>query len=84
MYLDLFANTFKGLKRADPMLRVGGPATAQLGWLDVFLEGAVKLGATPDFVSSHLYPTDPWAYEKPLPHGRDDFYHAIASAWCSF
>ena len=30
MYVDLFANTFKGLKQASSKLRVGGPATAQL------------------------------------------------------
>jgi len=80
MYVDLFANTFKGLKAADPGLRVGGPATAQLAWLDVFVEGAVKAGAPPDFVSSHLYPTDPWAHEDALPKGRDAFFNAIAEA----
>ena len=79
-YVDLFANTFKGLKAADPGLRVGGPATAQLAWLDVFVEGAVKAGAPPDFVSSHLYPTDPWAHEDALPKGRDAFFNAIAEA----
>jgi len=31
-------------------------------------------------VSSHLYPTDPWAHEAALPKGRDDFYAAIAGA----
>eukprot|EP00729_Bicosta_minor_P019875 gene19875-29357_t len=29
---------------------------------------------------SHLYPTDPWAHEDALSHGRDDFYHAIKEA----
>jgi hypothetical protein len=80
MYVDLFANTFKGLKAADPALRVGGPATAQLAWLDAFIAGAVGAGAPPDFVSSHLYPTDPWANELALSHGRDDFFGAISGA----
>jgi phosphate/sulfate permease len=44
------------------------------------VQGAVKLGCPPDFVSSHLYPTDPWAFEKPLAHGRADFAKAIGSA----
>ena len=40
----------------------------------------VQAGTPPDFVSSHLYPTDPWAHEDALSHGRDDFYHAIKEA----
>ena len=80
MYGELFSNTWTGLKKADPGLRVGGPATAQLAWLDVFIEGAVAAGTPPDFVSSHLYPTDPWAHETALPKGVDDFYAAIAGA----
>ena len=80
MYLDLFANTYRGIKAAHPELRVGGPATAQLAWLDVMVQGATRLGCPPDFVSSHLYPTDPWAHEQPLSHGRADFAKAISSA----
>ena len=80
MYVDLFANTFKGLKAASPALRVGGPATAQLAWIEPFVSGAVRAGAPPDFVSSHLYPTDPWANEAALSHGRDDFFYAISDA----
>ena len=57
-----------------------GPATAQLAWVDDFIAGAIKAGAKPDFVSSHLYPTDPWANELSLSHGRDDFSEAIKSA----
>ena len=125
MYIELFANTLKGLKAANEALRVGGeilclqlsqlavavrnmtyilstmfvltyiqycllpfpvleriagPATAQLAWVGDFIAGAVKAGAAPDFVSSHLYPTDPWANEQALAHGRDDFFGAIKSA----
>ena len=57
-----------------------GPATAQLAWIDEFVALAVNAGAPPDFVSSHLYPTDPWANEAALAHGRDDFFAAIARA----
>jgi hypothetical protein len=59
---------------------VAGPATAQLAWVDDFITDAVNAGAPPDFVSSHLYPTDPWANEQALSHGRDDFFRAIKSA----
>ena len=64
--MDLFVNTFKAVKAADPTLSVGGPATAQLGWLDSFLTAAVAHGTEPDFLSSHLYPTDPY-----IPHLRN-------------
>ena len=57
-----------------------GPATAQLAWVDDFIADAVEAGAPPDFISSHLYPTDPWANEQALSHGRDDFFGAIESA----
>jgi beta-xylosidase len=80
MYVELFANTFKGLKAANSQLRVGGPATAQLAWIDAFVAGAAGAGAPPDFVSSHLYPTDPWANEVALSHTRDGFKNAIAAA----
>ena len=80
MYVELFANTFKGLKASNPQLRVGGPATAQLAWIEAFVAGAAGAGAPPDFVSSHLYPTDPWANEVALSHTRDGFFHAISAA----
>ena len=39
------------------------------------MASAVQRGATPDFVSSHLYPTDPH-----IPQTRDGFGDAIADA----
>ena len=74
-YLDMYVNTWQALKKQDPQLSVGGPATAQLSWLDWFVASAVQRGATPDFVSSHLYPTDPH-----IPQTRDGFGDAIADA----
>eukprot|EP01050_Picozoa_sp_SAG11_P039098 SAG11_NODE_16284_length_552_cov_0.924945_2_plen_74_part_01 len=62
----------------DSAAHAAGPATAQLAWIDEFIAAAVGAGAPPDFVSSHLYPTDPWANEVALNHGRDDFYRAIS------
>lgn len=53
-YTELFVNTFKAIKKVAPTLRVGGPSTAQLGWLDTFIEAAAAADAFPDFVSSHL------------------------------
>jgi xylan 1,4-beta-xylosidase len=74
-YLDLFTNTFAAIKSVEKSLRVGGPATAQLGWLDTFLTGAVGAGATPDFLSSHLYPTDPH-----INHSRTGMNEAFEAA----
>lgn len=74
-YLELFVNTFQAIKGAHPTLRVGGPATAQLAWLDTFLEGAVAAKCDPDFLSTHLYPTDPY-----INHTRDGFAEAIEDA----
>jgi hypothetical protein len=51
MYLDLYTHTYRGLKAADPLLRVGGPATAQLAWIPAFVAGAAAAGCPPDFVS---------------------------------
>jgi len=74
-YMELFTNTFKAIKSVDPALRVGGPATAQLAWLGEFLVNATKQGTVPDFISTHLYPTDPF-----IDQGRDGFAGAIADA----
>lgn len=71
----MFINTYRAIKSVDKNLRVGGPATAQLAWLDVLVERAVEAECPPDFVSSHLYPTDPY-----IPHERDSFYEAISDA----
>lgn len=74
-YLELFTHTRAAVKAAAPSLRVGGPATAELGWLDSFLEGAHAAAAPPDFLSTHLYPTDPT-----ISHTRDGFAAAIEGA----
>jgi len=74
-YMELFTNTFKAIKSVDPSLRVGGPASAQLAWLGEFLTNATLAGTVPDFLSTHLYPTDPY-----IDHGRDSFSGAIADA----
>jgi len=74
-YMDMYVETFKALKEVDPKVRVGGPATAQLGWLGDFVTSAGEKNALPDFVTSHLYPTDP-VVEKNV----DGFADSIANA----
>ena len=54
-YFQLYATTAKALKLADAKLRVGGPATAGMGWIPEFLTYCKDHDAPIDFVSSHSY-----------------------------
>lgn len=42
----------------DPLLRVGGPATAGLAWVSDFINFTQAEGVPVDFVSTHSYPSD--------------------------
>jgi len=75
VYFDLYKQTAQAIKAADPLVPVGGPATAMLAWLPEFSAWCRANDAPIDFLSSHLYPTDPQ-----LPPGRDSFMAAIANA----
>ena len=58
-YMSLFNASSKALKAVHPSLRVGGPATMQLLNVADFIEAANKMQIDFDFVSTHMYPTDP-------------------------
>ena len=58
-YMSLFNASSKALKAVHPSLRVGGPATMQLLNVADFIEVANKMQIDFDFVSTHMYPTDP-------------------------
>jgi len=75
VYFDLYRETALGIKAADPLAQVGGPATAMLAWIPEFTAWCAANSAPIDFVSSHLYPTDPQ-----LPPARDNFMDAVANA----
>ena len=59
-YNQLYQNTVQGLLKADPMLKVGGPAESQ-GGSTFMVDGIIKFAKTPannaklDFVSYHAY-----------------------------
>ena len=74
-YFELYHSTAKAIKATDSQLQVGGPATAELSWIPEFLAAVHTSGAPVDFVSSHLYPTDPT-----IPQTREAFMDAIANA----
>jgi xylan 1,4-beta-xylosidase len=64
-YWRLYSEAARAVKSVDPFLRVGGPATAAVGWIDEQL----KAGAPVDFVSTHVYGTIPLDL-RPLAGGR--------------
>ena len=74
-YFSLYSVTARAIRSVDSQLRVGGPATCQLGWLPEFLAYCNASGAPLSHVTSHLYPTDGQA-----PKTRDGFASAVAAA----
>lgn len=57
-YFELYRYTVDAIKAVDPLLRVGGPATADNAWVEDFLNFCRSNGLPADFVSTHHYPTD--------------------------
>jgi xylan 1,4-beta-xylosidase len=57
-YCELYQATAHAVKRVDPQLRVGGPATAAAEWVEPFIGFCVKNGVPLDFISAHCYPND--------------------------
>ncbi len=57
-YFDLYAHTARALKKVNPQLRVGGPATAAAAWISDFLKFTADNHVPVDFVSTHGYADD--------------------------
>ena len=57
-YFELYDHTARALKAVSPSLLVGGPSTAQAGWVAPFLEHAKAQNVPVDFVSTHVYAND--------------------------
>src|SRR5579864_1310627 len=57
-YFELYDHTARAIKSMNPRLRVGGPATAQAAWADVFIRHCSENKVPVDFVSSHVYGKD--------------------------
>lgn len=58
-YFQLYDAAALALKRVDPGIRVGGPATAQAAWVPDMIRHAVDHHIPLDFVSTHVYGNDP-------------------------
>jgi len=57
-YFELYDHTARAIKSVSTRLRVGGPATAQAAWADVFIRHCADNKVPVDFVSSHVYGND--------------------------
>lgn len=57
-YFRLYAESARVLKRVNPDIQVGGPASAQNEWIDEFLDFCERKKIPADFVSTHHYPND--------------------------
>jgi xylan 1,4-beta-xylosidase len=57
-YFELYDHTARAIKAVNEKLRVGGPATAQAAWADVFIRHCAENKVPVDFVSSHVYGND--------------------------
>jgi xylan 1,4-beta-xylosidase len=62
-YFRLYRVTAEAIKKVDPSLKVGGPATARDGWIEEFLEFCEGHHVPVDFVTTHHYPTDALGHE---------------------
>ncbi len=57
-YFELYDHTARALKAVSSRLKVGGPATAQAAWADVFIRHCSDNKVPVDFVSTHVYGND--------------------------
>ncbi len=57
--MRLYDVSARAVKSVDPLLRVGGPATAAAGWIGATLEHVAKSGAALDYLSTHTYGNAP-------------------------
>ncbi len=73
-YFALYDETARAVKSVDPIIRVGGPATAQAAWVDKFIEHCTKNHVPFDFVSTHVYGNEDSkdVFGRKLPISRRD------------
>ncbi|HEY6491077.1 MAG: glycosyl hydrolase family 39 [Terracidiphilus sp.] len=69
-YFELYRQSALAVKKVDAQLQVGGPSTAQLGWIPELIQYCAEHGVPLDFVSTHVYPNDPQKYI----FGKDNLY----------
>lgn len=57
-YFKLYRTTVEAVKSIDPLLKVGGPATAKNAWIPEFIDFCAANKVPVDFITTHHYPTD--------------------------
>ncbi len=62
-YFNLYKHAATAIKKINPDLKVGGPATASNAWITEFRDFCRQENVPCDFISTHHYPTD--AFGKP-------------------
>jgi len=58
-YFELYDVSVRAVRSVDPTLRVGGPATAAVGWVDDLLAHTGATDVPLDFISTHTYGLPP-------------------------
>jgi xylan 1,4-beta-xylosidase len=69
-YFELYRQSVLAVKSVDRRIAVGGPATAMLAWIPDFIRYCASKSLPVDFVSTHIYPSDPQVEI----FGRDGMY----------
>jgi xylan 1,4-beta-xylosidase len=54
-YMKLYAAAARAIKAADPRVRVGGPASAGMGWISRFIAACHREHLPLNFISCHTY-----------------------------
>ncbi|MFY9608833.1 MAG: beta-xylosidase [Blastocatellia bacterium] len=62
-YFKLYAHTAQAIKTVASSLQIGGPATAMNAWVEELLDYCEQNALPADFISTHIYPTDPLGFE---------------------
>ena len=76
-YFKLYDASAKALKKVDPQLRVGGPASSKANWIQEIIDHCITAKVPIDFVSTHVYPQDEFVEFKDRassPHVPGEFF----------
>lgn len=89
-YFELYRRSAQALKSVNEGLQIGGPATAEVGWIPEFLDFCATEKIPIDFVSTHIYPDDPqkivfgskdlYPYEDVIPKAIEQVNHQIKAS----
>ena len=64
-YFKLYQATARTIKKVEPGLRVGGPATSANSWIREMISFCKETGTPLDFITTHHYPSDdPFALKE--------------------